>query len=466
MPLPQPPSNPTTPTPSSGKRDGDIVVIPEKFYGVALKMDPITQFDQQPVVPPPAPKPVAAPVTMPVEEKKSVLPMVVIIVLVLLLLAGGFVYFARDLLFPPATPVVQNPTPVQKDPPTAPTVLTARASGSTAASLQWTDASTDETGYRVERKQGDGTFLPVTSLPANSATFLDVTAQAGTSYSYRVIAIGEGGESLPSPEATVTLPELAITPPPGPTLPPGGLDSDSDGLSNTEEALFGTDANRPDSDGDNYLDGNEVFHLYNPQVKAPSRILDSELVKALTSPVGWTMFVPSKWTSSLDTPDGSRATLTTETGEQFLMSVEDNLARQPLLEWYLAKTPGVTSTEVRSFTTKGGLQGIFSPDRLQAMFAWEDKVFVLKYTLGTQTFVNYRTTFEMMMNSLTLNGAPKVSIVLDPAVTGPGTLLGTTSTEMGTDAGMTVTSTEPAATSTEAATSSPSTETSVSSTQP
>jgi len=42
------------------------------------------------------------------------------------------------------------------------------------------------------------------------------------------------------------------------------LDSDQDGLSDEEEIFYGTDKNNPDSDGDGYLDGDEVKKSYNP----------------------------------------------------------------------------------------------------------------------------------------------------------------------------------------------------------
>jgi hypothetical protein len=114
-----------------------------------------------------------------------------------------------------------------------------------------------------------------------------------------------------------------------------------------------------------------------------------------------------------------------------------------LTDWILAKTPGTVSSDLHSFTTKGGLEGMFSKDRLIAYFAWDGKVLVLTYDLATQKFVNYRTTFEMMLNSLTLEGAPIVPVVLDVATTGPGTLLGTTSTAAVTSTSETPTSETP-----------------------
>ena len=41
-------------------------------------------------------------------------------------------------------------------------------------------------------------------------------------------------------------------------------DTDDDNLYDEEEAQYGTDPNNPDSDGDGYLDGEEVKNGYNP----------------------------------------------------------------------------------------------------------------------------------------------------------------------------------------------------------
>jgi len=47
-------------------------------------------------------------------------------------------------------------------------------------------------------------------------------------------------------------------------------DHDYDGLADWEEELYGTDPNNPDTDGDGYLDGEEVASGYNPAKKAPN----------------------------------------------------------------------------------------------------------------------------------------------------------------------------------------------------
>ena len=93
--------------------------------------------------------------------------------------------------------------------PGAPTSLTASATSASAIHLSWTDNSTDETHFAVERCEGVActTFATLASTAAAGTTTFDDTGLAGsTSYSYRVRAVNGGGQSDPSNTATaVTL---------------------------------------------------------------------------------------------------------------------------------------------------------------------------------------------------------------------------------------------------------------------
>jgi len=76
-----------------------------------------------------------------------------------------------------------------------------------------------------------------------------------------------------------------------------GVDSDSDGLTDTEEKLvYGTDSRLPDTDSDGFLDGNEVFHRYNPA--SLGTLLESGVVKVITSSksrVAYEFYYPVSW---------------------------------------------------------------------------------------------------------------------------------------------------------------------------
>ncbi len=90
--------------------------------------------------------------------------------------------------------------------PTAPTAASATANAANSVTVNWTDASNNETGFRIERKTGAGAFQPVGNVSANVATYTDNTVSASTSYTYRVIAINASGDSSASNDANVTTP--------------------------------------------------------------------------------------------------------------------------------------------------------------------------------------------------------------------------------------------------------------------
>jgi hypothetical protein len=90
--------------------------------------------------------------------------------------------------------------------PAAPSALTASASGSTAINLSWTDNSTNETGFSLERKTGStGTWSVIAgTIAANATTFSNSGLTAGTTYYYRIRSFNGAGNSTYSNEASAT----------------------------------------------------------------------------------------------------------------------------------------------------------------------------------------------------------------------------------------------------------------------
>jgi fibronectin type 3 domain-containing protein len=99
-------------------------------------------------------------------------------------------------------------------PPASPSGLTAAASSPTQVNLNWTDNSSNETGFAVWRKVGAGAYGKVADLGANTTTYADTTVSSLTTYSYKVQAVGTAGASDFSAEVPVTTPEV---PPAAPT---------------------------------------------------------------------------------------------------------------------------------------------------------------------------------------------------------------------------------------------------------
>ena len=87
--------------------------------------------------------------------------------------------------------------------PSAPSSLAGTVLSSTSVKLTWNDNSSIETGFRVERSVDDVHFFAIGNLGPNAMTFTDSGLAAGTTYYYRVFAVGTAGDSAASPEVTV-----------------------------------------------------------------------------------------------------------------------------------------------------------------------------------------------------------------------------------------------------------------------
>ena len=71
--------------------------------------------------------------------------------------------------------------------------------------LSWSDNSTNEAGFRIERRTGTtGTYAEIATLGVNAASYTDVNLANGTSYCYRVRAYNAGGMSGYSNEQCAT----------------------------------------------------------------------------------------------------------------------------------------------------------------------------------------------------------------------------------------------------------------------
>ncbi|MFN5422509.1 MAG: hypothetical protein ACK5AO_04515 [bacterium] len=71
--------------------------------------------------------------------------------------------------------------------------------------LSWIDKSTNEKGFKVQRKTETGIFSDIGTTSADVSTFKDTTAKQLTTYTYRVYAFNSAGKSLSyTNEATVT----------------------------------------------------------------------------------------------------------------------------------------------------------------------------------------------------------------------------------------------------------------------
>jgi len=96
------------------------------------------------------------------------------------------------------------------------------ASGAASIALSWNDNSTDEDGFKIERKISGGSFSEIATVGGGIASFNDAGVSVGVSYVYRVRAFRATINSDYSNEAT------AVIPPPN---APGNLTANATGTS-------------------------------------------------------------------------------------------------------------------------------------------------------------------------------------------------------------------------------------------
>src|SRR5262245_33748200 len=86
------------------------------------------------------------------------------------------------------------------------TVLSSPAAITAAQlTLSWSDNSTNEVGFRIERRTDTtGTYAEIATVGVNTASYTDVNLPNGTTYCYRVRAYNAGGTSGYSNEQCAT----------------------------------------------------------------------------------------------------------------------------------------------------------------------------------------------------------------------------------------------------------------------
>lgn len=201
------------------------------------------------------------------------------------------------------------------------------------------------------------------------------------------------------PEApTVAPPVVVPSSPPEPALPIPGTDTDSDGLTNVEELLYKTDFRNPDSDGDTFLDGNEVFHRYNPGARDASTLMDVGTVKeyadgegrfSVTFPATWRQVVSVEGDIQVEAPSLA----------VFSVQVLPKDLGQTLEAWYLGQTNLPKRDGGAVYLTKAGYQALAADEDRLVVLDGGEQVYVFKYGLADGRTVEYLQSFKMVVNS-------------------------------------------------------------------
>lgn len=89
--------------------------------------------------------------------------------------------------------------------PVAPVDLTAKLNSINEVALVWTDKSTNEDGFKIQRKTGLGNFIDIASVGKDITSFKDIINISNSILTYRIYSFNTAGSSLTySNEASVT----------------------------------------------------------------------------------------------------------------------------------------------------------------------------------------------------------------------------------------------------------------------
>lgn len=91
-------------------------------------------------------------------------------------------------------------------PPNAPSALTAAATSKSQINLSWSDNSTDESGFEVERSTDGQVYTQLTTVAAGVKTYASTGLTACKKYYFRVRAYNANGNSAYTSAATATTP--------------------------------------------------------------------------------------------------------------------------------------------------------------------------------------------------------------------------------------------------------------------
>lgn len=231
-------------------------------------------------------------------------------------------------------------------------------------------------------------------------------------------------DNITPPEDTTpneTQEPVDTQPEPEPELPPitasqlrPGRDSDNDGLTDLEENVFSTQLALPDTDGDGHSDSTEVLNLFNPIGTAPAFIVDSGLVRVYEDKgIGYQVYYPNRWTARSIDQSNTEIRFTSGSGEFIQLKIYENPENLPILQWYAQQNPTVDTSLIENVTSKSGLLGIKSIDGLtiylvrplRQTISGQDSnpiIFAFTYSPGVSTRYEYKTVFDMMLNSFEL----------------------------------------------------------------
>jgi len=181
------------------------------------------------------------------------------------------------------------------------------------------------------------------------------------------------------------------------------FDTDQDGLSDIEEILFDSNIDRPDTDLDGYVDGDEVKNLYSPIASEQSLLATKQLLSYTNPSFEYSVQYPASWTVNNMDPSANVVLFNSATN-QFIEILVENLDPDinTVQEWYKAQIPGLTDEAIRTTTIgPNNYFAILSIDGSAVYFIVDRSVFGIIYNKGIEEEADYLAVWQAMQHSFT-----------------------------------------------------------------
>jgi hypothetical protein len=239
---------------------------------------------------------------------------------------------------------------------------------------------------------------PQTQVPAKPSEVVNVQSTTNTPIPIPIVDNQAPVAQPISPlNAVFNVPSLLLV---------DAADDDGDALSNQEESLYRSDPGVADSDDDTYPDGHEVYFLYSPIEKEPSRLINSGTVNEYTNPVfGYQLLYPSSWRADSIDPDNRDVLFSSISGDYVEVRVFDRLLGATFSDWLAQTVPNERVDTLEIFETRSGERGLGRQDYLTYYFQTADKFVAIAYRIAdSKTEVAFRNTILAMARSFKLGG--------------------------------------------------------------